>query len=79
MLAKKTTKKIVLLLPVMHSSPVNDTSGNGKLEVGNYYNKTKGRVNAFDQMCFMYSCSRKTNQWPLCLFFGIVNASTVNA
>lgn len=67
---KKIIKKIVLTI---------DTIENDKPEVIDYYNKTKGAVDTFDQMCSSYSCSRKTNRWQLYLFYGILNAATINA
>ena len=30
-------------------------------------------------MCAHFSCSRKNNRWPICMFFGIVNAAVVNS
>ncbi|KAG7165311.1 uncharacterized protein LOC121870531 [Homarus americanus] len=73
----RTKKKLVLLPSIMHSQPTIDT--NGKPEIINYYNKTKGAVDTFDQMCSMYFCSRKPRRWHLCLFYGIVNAATINS
>ena len=61
----------------MHSSPT--ISENGKPEVVNYYNSTKGGLDSFDQKCAKYTCSRRTRRWPLCVFYGIINAATINA
>ena len=74
---KKQTKKLVLLLLSMHSSPT--ISENSRHEVVNYYNSTKGDVDAFDQLCGTYTCSRRTKRWPLCVFYDIINAATINA
>ncbi|XP_064094353.1 piggyBac transposable element-derived protein 4-like [Macrobrachium nipponense] len=74
----QTTKKNVLLLSSMHTQQVvNDVTG--KPNIIEYYNETKGGVDTFDQMCATYNCSRKTNRWPLCVFFGMVNASIINS
>ncbi|XP_066956305.1 piggyBac transposable element-derived protein 4-like [Macrobrachium rosenbergii] len=73
---KKKTK-FVQLMSDMHDKPV--IEANGKPEMVICYNKTKGAVNAFDQMCARYSCSRKTRQWPICVFYGMLNAATINA
>ena len=43
------------------------------------YNHSKGGVDTFDQMCSQYSCSRKTKRWPLCVFYGMINAAVINA
>ncbi|XP_068210904.1 uncharacterized protein [Palaemon carinicauda] len=74
----QTTKKNVLLLSSMHTQQVvNDVTG--KPNIIEYYNETKGGVDTFDQMCATYNCSRKTNRWPLCVFFGMVNAIIINS
>ncbi len=76
---RKTTtkKKMVLLLSTMHNQ--GEISDRGKPEIIEYYNRTKGGVDTFDQMTAMYSTSRKTRRWPLCLMYGIVNAATLNS
>ncbi|GBP13274.1 hypothetical protein EVAR_90598_1 [Eumeta japonica] len=43
-----------------------------------FYNSTKG-VDTFDQMCSVMSCSRKTNRWPLCVFYAMINISCINS
>ncbi|XP_068225485.1 piggyBac transposable element-derived protein 4-like [Palaemon carinicauda] len=73
----KTAKKLVLLLSSMHSQPV--LQENGKPEIIEFYNRTKGGVDAFDGMCALYSCNRKTKRWPLCIFYWMVNAAIINA
>lgn len=73
----KTTKKLVLLLSSQHSQPNIGTKG--KPEIIDFYNSTKGGVDTFDQMCALSSCSRKTRRWPLCIFYGMVNAANVNS
>lgn len=74
----KAAKKNVLLLSSMHTQGnVNPVSG--KPEIVEYYNETKGGVDTFDQMCATYSCSRKTNRWPMCVFYGILNMSVINS
>lgn len=44
-----------------------------------FYNKTKGGVDTFDQMCSVMSCCRKTNRWPMCIFYGMMNISCINS
>ncbi|KAK3892689.1 hypothetical protein Pcinc_003481 [Petrolisthes cinctipes] len=74
---KTKNKKLVLLLSTMHSQPT--LGEKGKPEVIEFYNCTKGGVDAFDGMCALYSCNRKTKRWPLCVFYWIVNAAVINA
>nr|CAI5847272.1 unnamed protein product [Callosobruchus analis] len=51
----------------------------GKPEINIFYNKTKGGVDAFDQMCGSRSCSRKTRRWPLCILYGMLNMACINS
>lgn len=44
-----------------------------------FYNSTKGGVDTFDQICSNMSCNRKTNRWPMCLFYGMINISCINS
>ncbi|KAK3883287.1 hypothetical protein Pcinc_012324 [Petrolisthes cinctipes] len=70
---KTKNKKLVLLLSTMHSQPT--LGEKGKPEVIEFYNSTKGGVDAFDEICALYSCNRKTKRWPLCVFYWIGNKS----
>lgn len=54
-------------------------SNTNKPNMVEFYNSTKGGVDTFDQMCSVMSCSRKTNRWPLCQFFGILNIAFINS
>lgn len=76
--AQKRNKKNVLLLSTMHTQPTVNIE-NGKPEIIDFYNGTKGGVDTFDQMCAQYSCSRKTNRWPMCMFYGMINAAVINS
>ena len=51
--SSKKKKKNVLLLSSMHSLPSLENSG--KPEIIEFYNSTKGGVDALDQMCAIYS------------------------
>lgn len=70
-------KKTVLLMSTMHTQQTLCQSG--KPEIIEFYNKTKGGVDTFDQMCAQYTCSRKTKRWPLCVFYGILNSAVINS
>lgn len=63
------------------SSVLRDKSlaNSGKPTITEDYKRRKGRVDAFDQMCNQFSCGRKTKRWPLCLFFGMLNAGVINS
>ena len=73
----KTPKKLVLLTSTMHTQPV--LVGNGKPEIIDFYNRTKGGVDCFDMMCALYSCGRRTKRWPMCVFYGMLNSMSINS
>lgn len=70
-------KKLVHALSSMHTQPT--IMPNGKPEIICHYNATEGAVDAFHRMCAIYSVSRKTKRWPMCVFFGMINACVINS
>ena len=44
-----------------------------------YYNKIKSGVDSHDQKCSLFTTARRTNRWPMRLFYGILDCSFVNA
>lgn len=71
----KKNKKVIFLSS-MHQTK--NSEGN-KEEINLYYNKTKGGVDSHDQKCGLFTTARKTNRWPMRLFYGILDSSIVNA
>jgi len=51
----------------------------GKEEIDVFYNEEKGGVDSHDQMCSLYTAARKTNRWPMRLFYGIIDSAALNA
>lgn len=78
---KSKPNKVVLLLSTMHrSDDIDEESGaEMKPEMLVYYNKTKGGVDTLDKLKATYNVGRKTNRWPLALFFAMMNIAAVNA
>lgn len=70
--------KSVVLLSTMHSDKKIDEN-NGKPDIINFYNMTKGGVDTFDQLVHTYSVSRKTRRWPLRYFYGMLDQAGINA
>ena len=70
--------KAVLLLSSKHHGNEVD-SKNGKPIIILEYNKTKGAVDTVSQMCHQYSARRSTKQWPLRVFYGMIDITTINA
>jgi len=48
-------------------------------EINVFYNQEKGGVDSHDQMCSLYTTTRKTNHWPMRLFYGIIDSAVLNA
>lgn len=75
---KPKINKLVTLVSSAHfDSAINETSN--KPEIVLNYNQTKGAVDSFDQMCHNMNCGRKTKRWPLCIFYNMLNAASINA
>jgi len=71
-------KKAVILLSTMHHTIA--TSGEKeKPEIVHFYNKTKSGVDVMDHLLGQYSTQRKTNRWPLALFYNIVDIAALAA
>lgn len=75
---KAKPNKMVYLISTTHEEG-NIAVESGKPEIVEFYNSTKGAVDAFDEMSGNMSCSRKTQRWPLCFFYGILNSAIVNS
>lgn len=50
-----------------------------KPEIVEFYNFTKGGVDALDEKCAKMSTSRRSRRWPLTIFYTILNIASVNA
>lgn len=70
--------KAVLLISTMHHAESTDIE-TGKPEIIALYNDTKSGVDTLDKKCANYSTNRRTNRWPLALFYAILNIAGVNS
>lgn len=73
----KPSKMVYMLSSCDEEASVNPD--NKKPHMIEFYNSTKGGVDTFDQMCSVMSCSRKTNRWPMCVFYGMMNIACINS
>lgn len=73
--------KAVVLLSSMHHKAHIDPASTDKQKPGiiTYYNSTKGGVDTNDHLCGTYNVGRRTKQWPLAIFFHLINVSAINA
>ena len=72
----KRSKFVFLLSSLHHNSNI---VASGKPEIVEFYNKTKAGVNALGQKVRHYTAYRKTNHWPLAIFYNILDISAYNA
>ncbi|GBP61678.1 PiggyBac transposable element-derived protein 4 [Eumeta japonica] len=70
--------KAVLVLSSMHHAPTIDPQKQ-KPEMITFYNSTKGGVDTLDQKCAIYSTSRRTQRWPMVVFYRMLDVSAANA
>jgi len=75
-IAPKKNKRVVFL-STMHSEKKRDED-TGEEEINVFYNQEKGGVDSHDQMCSFYTTARKTNLWPMRLFYGIIDSTALN-
>jgi len=75
--APKKNKKVIFL-STMHSEKKREED-TGKEEINVFYNQEKVGVGSHDQMCSLYTTARKTNCWPMRLFYGIIYSGASNA
>ncbi|CAB3248366.1 unnamed protein product [Arctia plantaginis] len=73
----KPSKMVYMLSSCDEGAVINPTTG--KPEIIMFYNQTKGGVDTFDQMCSSMSCCRKSNRWPMTMFYGILNIAFINS
>lgn len=74
---KPKKNKCVLLLSTMHDRDDVDEHS-GKPEIVLFYNSTKGGVDTFDQLCHSKTVARKTQRWPLRIFYGMMDMAAIN-
>lgn len=74
----KKGKCVVLQSTLHHDRKIADTETK-KPEMILDYNNTKGGVDTLDKLASNYSCRRKTNRWPIIVFYNILDISAINA
>ena len=71
--------KAVILLSTMHSDTAVNVDEQKKPHMIMYYNKYKTGVDTLDQMVSRYTCHRRTQRWPLAMFFNILDVGALAA
>jgi len=75
---KSKPDKLVTLISSLHDDITIDETNKKPIIIMNY-NETKGGVDSFDQMCQNMNAGRKTQRWPLCIFYNMINIASINA
>ena len=75
----KKNKAVVLLSTMHHDISIDEEDPKKRPEIIKFYNKTKIGVDLVDQMVQTYTCRRQTRQWPLNLFFNLLDITALNA
>jgi hypothetical protein len=70
--------KRVVFLSTMHSEKKRDED-TGEEDIKLFYNQGNGGVDSHDQKCSSYTTTRKTNRWPMRLFYGMIDSAALNA
>lgn len=70
----------VLLLSTEHSDDKTAKEiENYKPDIILHYNKTKGAVDTSDKLAKEYTTQRKTNRWPMAMFYHLLDIGGINA
>lgn len=71
--------KAVVMMSTMHTTVEIEESINAKPEIIKFYNMTKGGVDNMDKLLAEYSVQRRTNRWPLAMFYNMLNIAALAA
>lgn len=71
----KKNKVVLVASTYLHTEEITG----GKPNIILHYNDTKGGTYTSDQLCHAYSVARRTNRWPMRIFFGMLDQAAVNS
>jgi len=69
----------VILMSTAHNSKEVSNREDKKPKIILDYNATKGAIDTLDKLIATYTCKRKTNRWPVIVFYNIVDTTAYNA
>lgn len=73
----KNNKYVLLLSSMHHTNIINPE--NYKPEIIEFYYQTKVGVDSLDQKRAVYLTHRRTQRWPLAIFYAMLDIASVNA
>ena len=75
----KRKKNVILMSSGDHNAEIDDSDTRRPIIITEYYNKLKGGVDLLDQQIEEYTVRRKTNRWPLLLFYDYLDVGCYNS
>ena len=60
-----------------HDNAVDPTSSKNEPDMVTFYKCTKGTVGAMNKMAHAYTTKRKTQRWPMVMFFNVIDLSAI--
>lgn len=75
----KYNRAVVLISSMHHEGVVLEDREDKLPEVIDFYNITKVGVDSLDQKCAQFSVSRRTQRWPMTVWYAVMNIAGVNA
>ena len=73
----KRLKSVVVLSTMHHDNAVDPTSSKNEPDMVTFYKCTKGTVGAMNKMAHSYTTKRKTQRWPMVMFFNVIDLSAI--
>lgn len=71
--------KNALVMSTLHRDAAVSSREDKKPDIILDYNKYKGGVDNLDKVTSTYTCKRKTNRWPMVVFYNMLDVSAYNA
>ena len=77
----KRSKQVVLMSTMHETGVVEATPANPKRkpEIVLFYNETKGAIDTLDKMAHAYTTKRRTQRWPMIMFFNVLDPANIAA
>jgi hypothetical protein len=70
---------VILLSTEQTNDDISDIEHDYKPDIILHYNKTKGAVDTTDKLAKEYRTQRKTNRWPMVIFFHMLDIAAINS
>lgn len=75
----KPNQAVVLISSMHHDNNILENREDLKPEIIDFYNTTKIGVDVLDQKCAHYSVGRRTQRWPMVVWYALMDIAGVNS